>query len=154
MQQINLYFLDDEGQLIQMNTTGSKRWDRDAVRNSTGAAIKPLNDTSLAATWYSYTTCPDCSYNAFVAYQDADSGRFQVVNASRDGDVQHIDVPSNPLQGSSSTFDLQWRSDTRANLRLGYQLESGQIASAIWNGGFSYRPSSTYSTLNDEKRGY
>lgn len=119
---------------MQMNTTDYKQWDTNPVRTSTGAVAKPANDSSLTATWYRYTLCADCSYNAFVAYQDSASGKFQVVNASTSGEVHYTTLPGNPLAGSASTLNLRWRSDTLANIRLGYQLESGQIASTIWNG--------------------
>ncbi|KAL8718500.1 MAG: hypothetical protein Q9225_004368 [Loekoesia sp. 1 TL-2023] len=132
--QLNLYYINNVGELMQMNTTDYKQWDTNPVRTSTGAVAKPANDSSLTATWYRYTLCADCSYNAFVAYRDSASGKFQVVNASTSGEVQHITLPSNPLPGSASTFNLLWRSATLANLRLGYQLESGQIASTVWNG--------------------
>lgn len=117
-----------------MNTTDYKHWDTNPVVTASGATIKPANDTSLAATWYSYPPCPDCSYNVFVAYQNSQSGQFEIVNSSMSGDVQYTTIPGNPAKGSSSTFDLQWRSNNMANIRLGYQLESGQIASAAWNG--------------------
>ncbi|KAL8695130.1 MAG: hypothetical protein Q9218_000298 [Villophora microphyllina] len=132
--QLNLYYVNNAGELLQMNTTDYKNWDINPVRTSNGSTAKPASDSSLAATWYKYTTCADCSENAFVAYQSADDGSFQLVNASMSGNVQHRTIPGNPISGSGSTFDLQWRSTTLANLRLGYQLQSGQIASAFWNG--------------------
>ena len=140
LQQLNLYFINDGGQLMQMNTTDYQTWDTNPVRTSTGTIAKPANDSSLAATWYKYTVCADCSYNAFVAYQDSDNGTFRVVNSSTSGDVQHVAIPGHPVSGSACTFDLEWRSTTRANIRLGYQMGSGQIASAAWNGMFASLP--------------
>ncbi|KAL9576571.1 MAG: hypothetical protein Q9212_006991 [Teloschistes hypoglaucus] len=127
--------MNDAGELLQMNTSDYKTWDTNPVKTPNGLIAKPASDTSLAATWYKFTTCADCSENAFVAYQNADSGNFQLVNASTtSGEVRYTTIPGNPFSGSGSTFDLSWRSTTMANLRLGYQLQSGQIASAFWNG--------------------
>ncbi|KAI4258696.1 MAG: hypothetical protein LQ352_001122 [Teloschistes flavicans] len=132
--QLNLYYVNDAGELLQMNTTDYKTWDTNPVKTSNGSIAMPASDTSLAAIWYKYTTCADCSENAFLAYQDADSGNFELVNASMSGDVRYTTIPGNPVSGSGSTFNLQWRSTTMANLRMGYQLQSGQIAYGSWNG--------------------
>ncbi|KAI4105783.1 MAG: hypothetical protein L6R37_002530 [Teloschistes peruensis] len=132
--QLNLYYVNDAGELLQMNTSDHKTWDTNPVKTSNGSIAKPASDTSLAATWYKFTTCADCSENAFLTYQDADSGNFELVNASTSGEVRYTTIPGHPVSGSGSTFDLSWRSTTMANLRLGYQLQSRQIASAFWNG--------------------
>ncbi|KAI4167953.1 MAG: hypothetical protein LQ348_007583 [Seirophora lacunosa] len=137
---VKLYYININGELMQTNTTDFKQWDTNPVTNSTGAVIKPANDSSLAATWYNYPPCPDCSYNAFVAYQSAETGGFEVVNASTSGEMQYTTLPTNPLSGSTCHFNLMWRSNQIAFLRLSYQLAGGQPASAIWNGMYHSRP--------------
>ena len=132
--QLNVYYINTAGELFQMNTTDFTTWDTNPVKTEEGAIAKPADDSSLAATWYRYAPCADCSENAFLAYQDSDNGSFQVVNTSRSGDVQYATVPGDPVSGSGSTFNTQWRSPVRANLRLGYQEQGGQIASSFWNG--------------------
>ncbi|KAL8728775.1 MAG: hypothetical protein Q9181_005219 [Wetmoreana brouardii] len=119
---------------MRMNTTDYKNWDTESVTASDGQIAKPANDSSLAAIWYKFAPCADCSENSFVAYQDSQTGSFQVVNTSMSGDPQYISLPGNPISGSGCTFNLLWRSTILAHLRLGYQLQSGQIASATWNG--------------------
>ncbi|KAI4095950.1 MAG: hypothetical protein LQ344_001331 [Seirophora lacunosa] len=134
---VKLYYININGELMQTNTTDFKQWDTNPVTNSTGAVIKPANDSSLAATWYNYPPCPDCSYNAFVAYQSAETAGFEVVNASTSGEMQYTTLPTNPLSGSTCHFNLMWRSNQIAFLRLSYQLAGGQPASAIWNGTYN-----------------
>ncbi|KAL8841653.1 MAG: hypothetical protein Q9170_000867 [Blastenia crenularia] len=131
--QLNLYFINNNGELTQMNTTDYSHWDTTPVKTSNGTTAMPANGTSLAATWYKYTVCSDCSYNSFVSYQDTDH-KYQIVNASTSGDVQYTTLPANPVANSGSTFNLQWRSTVQANIRLMYQLDGGQIASTYWNG--------------------
>ncbi|KAL8644057.1 MAG: hypothetical protein Q9210_007444 [Variospora velana] len=131
---VKLYYINTNGELMHTNTTDFTHWDTNPVTSSTGAAIKPANDSSLAATWYNYPPCQSCSYNAFVAYQNGQTGGFEVVNASINGETQYIKLPGNPLKGSSCFFNLMWRSNQIAFLRLGYQLASGQQTGAQWNG--------------------
>ncbi|KAL8866120.1 MAG: hypothetical protein Q9174_006484 [Haloplaca sp. 1 TL-2023] len=125
---------------MQMNTTDFTAWDNNPVESEDGAFIRPAEDSSLAATWYRYAPCADCSENVFLAYQDSNNGSFQVVNTSRTGDVQYATVPGEPISGSGATFNTAWRSATRANLRLGYQEEGGQLASSFWNGTSAFSP--------------
>ncbi|KAL9020350.1 MAG: hypothetical protein Q9185_002428 [Variospora sp. 1 TL-2023] len=131
---IKLYYISINGELMHTNTTDFTHWDTNPVTSSTGAAIKPANDSILAATWHNYPFCQSCSYNAFVAYQSGQTGGFEVVNASISGETRYIKLPGNPLNGSSCFFNLMWQSNQSASLRLGYQLASGQQTGAQWNG--------------------
>ncbi|KAL8964346.1 MAG: hypothetical protein Q9197_006954 [Variospora fuerteventurae] len=131
---IKLYYISINGELMHTNTTDFTHWDTNPVTSSTGAAIKPANDSILAATWHNYPHCQSCSYNAFVAYQSGQTGGFEVVNASISGETRYIKLPGNPLNGSSCFFNLMWQSNHSAFLRLGYQLASGQQTGAQWNG--------------------
>ncbi|KAL8917098.1 MAG: hypothetical protein Q9208_008137 [Pyrenodesmia sp. 3 TL-2023] len=108
--QLDLFYINPQGELMQMNTTDYREWDNNPVIGRNGSIIKP------------------------ATYQDSDSGKFKIVNASMSGDVQYIDVPGNPAAGSSAPFSLKWRSSINADIRMHYQLESGQIGSAAWNG--------------------
>lgn len=131
--QLNLYYIDEQGDLMQTNTTDHKTWDSSPVRTSNGTVAKPANYSSLAATWYRNTVCADCSYNSFVVYQPSDSREFQLVNASTSGDVKYTTLSGMPASGTSTAFGLQWRSNVQGNIRLGYQLDGGQLASTAWN---------------------
>ncbi|KAL9027265.1 MAG: hypothetical protein Q9196_004191 [Gyalolechia fulgens] len=140
LQQLNLYYINDKGDLMQTNTTDYTSWDTSPISTSNGTIAKPAQDSNIAATWYRNTVCADCSYNSFVVYQDSESGRFQLVNASTSGDVQSTILDGAPVSGSGVAFGLQWRSRTQGNIRLSYQLESGQMASTAWNSMYLYRP--------------
>ncbi|KAL8945601.1 MAG: hypothetical protein Q9222_007878, partial [Ikaeria aurantiellina] len=131
--QLNLYYLDNKGELILTNTTDYKTWDNNPVKTAEGTNAKPANDSSLTAVWYKNTQCVDCPYNAFIAYQDSASGKFNLVNTSTTGEVEYTTIPGNPTPGSGSSWSLRWRTPTLASLRLNYQLDSGQIAFAAWN---------------------
>ncbi|KAL8894185.1 MAG: hypothetical protein Q9207_008535 [Kuettlingeria erythrocarpa] len=131
--QLDLFYINPQGELVHMNTTDYRAWDNNSVKGENGATIKPASNSSLSATWYSHPPCSDCPYNVYVAYQDSDSGKFNIVNASMSGDVQYITVPGNPAAGSSAPFSHMWRSSTDTYLRIHYQLGSGQIADAAWN---------------------
>ncbi|KAL8752935.1 MAG: hypothetical protein Q9184_005577 [Pyrenodesmia sp. 2 TL-2023] len=104
--QLDLFYINPQGELMQMNTTNYREWDKNPVIGENGVIIKPAN---------------------------SGSGKFNVVNASMSGDVHYIKVPGNPAAGSSSPFTHMWRSKIDAYIRMHYQLGSGQIASAAWN---------------------
>ncbi|KAL8699697.1 MAG: hypothetical protein Q9201_005859 [Fulgogasparrea decipioides] len=151
--QLTLFYINTKGELMRMNTTDYKNWDTEPVTASDGQIAKPANDSSLAARWYKYAPCADCSENSFVAFQDSQTGHFQVVNSSMTGVPQYIPLPGNPTSGSGCTLNLQWRSPTHGYLRLGYQLDSGQIASVVWNGRFSMLLMHSRQLLNSQLAG-
>ncbi|KAL8710413.1 MAG: hypothetical protein Q9220_005014 [cf. Caloplaca sp. 1 TL-2023] len=131
--QINLYYLNTDGELILTNTTDYTTWDNNPVMSSNGTNAKPANDSSLTAIWYKSTQCVDCPYNAFIAYQDSVSGKFSLVNSSTTGRVEYTTIPGNPAPGSGSSLNFRWRSPALVTLRMNYQLNSGQIASTTWD---------------------
>ena len=132
-----LYYVNEAGVLTQTYTTNFRDWYSSAIVSSDGTSVYPANDSSLSAVWYKDSSCGDCSYNSLAVYQDRDALGFQLINSTKGGDTSHTSIDGNPTDGSGSVFDLQWRSPTLARLRLTYQLRSGQLATATYNGNSS-----------------
>ncbi|KAL8943037.1 MAG: hypothetical protein Q9216_001325 [Gyalolechia sp. 2 TL-2023] len=128
--QVNLYFLNARGQLVERYTHDSQLWSSGEMSD---ANIVPSPNSDLAAIWTGYkgAPCNNCGIpSALLVYEDIND-KLWVVNATSSG-LRYTVIAADPIPGSGLAMNLAWRREGGPGLRLYYQKGAGGIISGDW----------------------
>ncbi|KAL8674340.1 MAG: hypothetical protein Q9168_001269 [Polycauliona sp. 1 TL-2023] len=129
--QLNLYYLDINGRLVELYTKDGSSWTPGSL---SFAGIVPSPDSDLAATWAQHdepackTVCGGQYY--ILAYEDSND-ELWVVNVTTSG-PQWTTLDADPTPGSGLAVNLQWRNFAPAGIRLYYQRREYNLVSVDW----------------------
>lgn len=132
MTSINLYSIDIAGQANEWVTTDGLNWKNGSLSTQ---RIFPANNSNLAATWTANngghlcrTDCPP--WSVLLAYQNKKS-QFQLGNSTSDT-WAFSNVPINAIPGSGVSLSSLGQWPNPSQLRLFYQISSGNLVAADW----------------------
>lgn len=124
---INLFFLDDTGQVNEMVTTDGVNWQSGSLNTH---KIFPASSSNLAATWSRTTRARRGPQSLQFVYQDRRDA-FQLYNSTDDTWVSSS-VPGHPIAASGVTLTTMDVDNYPSQLRLYYQLASGNLVGVDW----------------------
>jgi len=124
---INLFFLQNSGQLNELYTTDGANW-HDGTLN-TQQPIFPKSSSKLAATWVDNYPGDDLR-SLLLVYQDADN-HFRLYNSTDDRWVLST-IPGHPIAASGVSLSVMLVGNYPDQLRLYYQIASGNLVVADW----------------------
>lgn len=124
---INLFFLHKSGQLNELYTTDGANW-HDGTLN-TQQQIFPKSSSKLAATWADNHHGNDLP-SLLLVYQD-DDNHFRLYNSTGDTWVPSI-IPGHPIAASGVSLSTMFVGNFPDQLRLYYQVASGNLVVADW----------------------
>ena len=130
--QLNLYFVDAGGQVVEMYAKDAQSWSRGSISNQD---IAPSVNSDLAAVWTAYDgdQCNNCGeYDLIFAYQDTNN-KLQVINATSSG-LKYATLDADPVPGSGLAMTISWHNEGRPGIRLYYQKGENDIVSIDWEG--------------------
>ena len=118
-QQINLYYLDPQGHLVERYSKDDQEWKSGALTNDD---IIPSPDSDLATIWSQtdHNSCDGCGQQTvLLAYQDSND-KIWVVNAT--GSRPSLTtLQADAAPGTGLAFQSVWYSKGSPGLRLYYQ---------------------------------
>ncbi|KAL8729472.1 MAG: hypothetical protein Q9166_004720 [cf. Caloplaca sp. 2 TL-2023] len=118
-QQLNLYYLDLEGHVVERYTKDGESWEDGSLSNQD---IIPSPNSDLAAIWTQtdQTACNKCGdQNALLAYQDS-SYKIWVVNVT--GPSPRLTMlEADPTPGTGLAFQSVWHEEGSPGIRIYYQ---------------------------------
>ncbi|KAI9868001.1 MAG: hypothetical protein M1830_005714, partial [Pleopsidium flavum] len=124
---INLFFLDDSGQVNELVTTEGVDWQSGSLNTH---KIVPAPNSKLAATWSRTTHAVDGPQSLLFVYQD-ERNTFQLYNLTEDTWVSSS-IPGKPIPASGVSLSTMVVRNYPSQLRLYYQVTSGYLVGADW----------------------
>ena len=127
--QINLYWINEAGNLDEWYTTDGDTWQPGGLLSSD---ISPSSISAISTIWHRAPNCPLCPNTRFLVYQDT-SNKFNLGNARTDGWNWTV-LNANPIPGSGAAFTFtQEPADVIPGIQLFYQTASGNLVSNDWS---------------------
>ncbi|MCJ1246601.1 hypothetical protein MMC30_003810 [Trapelia coarctata] len=123
----SLFFLNPVGQVNEIVSTDGMSWQNGSLNTQD---ILPANYTSLAAAFARNVPCQDCPSSLLFVYQDSDD-KFRLWNSTEDGWANYT-IPANPIAGSGVSLSPISVDEQPDELRLFYQIASGDVVNADW----------------------
>ena len=95
-------------------------------------AIFPADHSSFAAAFIRNIYCRDCPSSLLFVYQDTND-KFRLWNSTQ-GIWTNYSIPANPIAGTGVSLSSLSVNQQPDELRLFYQIPSGDVVTADWVG--------------------